>query len=197
MKKLSIIIIIFMCSILLTACAESCNEACYDEDWVPYENYTDDLNISIESNIFLMKECYPELLKICKKYEKKHAKDMKITYAEYNLYSEDEDYVMFVLATNYDVYTVECNIYVNTENNKAYKIEYEKGASKRVATHSVELEKTLDIDAKDLYNTIVARELSDKSKDIKEAILVFHGDEINVSIYDKECIYKDTIKYEN
>lgn len=138
MKKIRIIIIICMCSILMTACAESCNEACYDEDWVPYENYTDDLNISIESNI-----------------------------------------------------------YVNTENNKAYKIEYEKGASKRVATHSVELEKTLDIDAKDLYDTIVARELSDKSKDIKEACLVFHGDEINVSIYDKECFYKDTIKYED
>ena len=97
MKKISIMIIICMCSILLSACAESCNEACYHEDWAPYEHYTDEVNISIKSNIFSMKECYPELIEISKKY----AKDMKLTHAEYYFNKEEDDYAVFTMHKEY------------------------------------------------------------------------------------------------
>lgn len=198
MKRVSLIIIICICSLLLISC--SLLMIFYDnDDCVPYENYTDNVNISIESNIFLMNECYPELLRICKKYEKKHAKDMKLAHAEYYFNNEDEDYAIFVLITSYGVYSVECYIYVNTETNTVYKIEYEKGASKRVATYSLELEKTLEIDVKNLYNSIITEELSDKYNDIRKASFVFKGDEININVkdYDNECIYEDTMEYGN
>lgn len=128
-------------------------QASNDDDFMPYENHTESVNIELNGDVFIISDIEDQLYEVISRYEN----NMKFLFAEYKLFENGEGEAFFGFSkSNYDTgQGIAIHLIADVKTNSIVSINYTMGYGRRIPSLGSRSLGKKDVDIHKTYTELI------------------------------------------